>query len=51
MLGRDSNIGEGGFFPFSKEKEKVEWREDLHEGVLGGEKGLILSYKVKNKLI
>jgi len=25
-------------FPFSKEKGKVEWGKDLHEGTLGGER-------------
>jgi hypothetical protein len=33
-------MGEGVFpevrLPFSKEKGRGEWREDLHNGVLGG---------------
>ena len=33
-------------FPFSKEKGKEEWREDLGEGLLGGEERLILKFKV-----
>jgi hypothetical protein len=34
--------------PFSKEKGREEWGEVLHEGVLGGRKGLILGCKEKN---
>jgi hypothetical protein len=40
-----------GNFPFSKEKEKEEWWEDLCEGVLEGKKGLILLCKEINTLI
>lgn len=39
-----------GGFPFSKQKEKVEWGKDLHEGVLGGKEGPVLSCKV-NKFL
>ena len=39
-----------GGSPFSQEKEREEWREDLREGrIWKEEEGLILACKVNNK--